>query len=112
VFFFAFLATGAYIAFDVLDLDGSDLRGRPAGGMAMAEPAGTAAEGRLRLDQAGPEPPAPAIAPPPPRFVAPPQLTDPRSAAMATVARRDRFPARDRFARSATRSDSLSPDPA
>ena len=112
MFFFAFLATGAYIAFDVLDLDGSDLRGRPAGSMAMGEPAGTEAEGRLRLDHARPEAPAQAIAPTVPRLAAPHQLTDPRSAAMATTARRDRFPARDHFARSATRSDSPSPDPA
>ena len=112
MFFFAFLATGAYIAFDVLDLDGSDLRARPAGGIAMAEPAGTEAEGRLRPDQARPEAPAPAVILPAPRFAGPHQMTTPRSAAMATAARGDRSPARAHFARSATRSDSPSPDPA
>jgi hypothetical protein len=112
VCFFAFLATGAYLAFDVLDLDGSDLRGRPAGGVATAEPAGTEAEGRLRQDHSRPEVPVPAVALPPLRFAAPHHLATPRSAAMASAARRDRFPARAHLARSATRADSPSPDPA
>jgi hypothetical protein len=112
VCFFAFLATGAYLAFDVLDLDGSDLRGRPAGGVAMAEPAGTEAEARLRQDHSRPEAPVPAPTLPALRFAAPHHLATPRSAAMASTARRGRFPARAHLARSATRADSPSPDPA
>jgi hypothetical protein len=38
VFAFALLATGAYLAFDVLDLDGSEMRARPLAATATAEP--------------------------------------------------------------------------
>ncbi len=112
MFCFALLATGAYIAFDVLDLDGSDLRGRPASGVAVAEPARAEAEGRLRQDHGMPAAAPPAVGAAAFRIAAPTHLATPRADAMATAARRDRILARAHIARSATRSDSPPADPA
>jgi hypothetical protein len=112
VFFFALLATGAYIAFDVLDLDASDLRGRPAGGVAVAELVGTEAGDRLRQDHSRPEAPVRRLATPPALLAAPHRLAAPRAAAMASAARRDGFLTRAHLARSAARSDSPPSDPA
>ncbi len=112
MFFFAFLATGAYIAFDVLDLDGSDLRGGPAGGTAVAEPARTEAQGRPRHDPLTPETPGVASAVPAHHVAALNHRAAPRIAAVVTVARRDRFLARAHMGRAAARSNSQSTDPA
>lgn len=112
VFLFAVLATGAYIAFDVLDVDGSDLRGRPASGTAVAEPARTEAEGRLRQDPLTPETPGVASAVPAHRVAALNHRAAPYAATAITVARRHGFLARAHTDRAAARSDSQSSDPA
>ena len=52
----AFLSVGAYLAFDVLDLDGSDLRS-PSAAAALAEPAGTGVEVNPRQAASMPEAP-------------------------------------------------------
>ena len=112
MFCFAFLATGAYLAFDVLDVDGSDLGGRPASGAAAAEPARSEAEGRLRQDPTTPEDPRLVSMLPVHRVGAPHRGAAPRAAAAVVPARRDRFLARAHPGRAAISSDAPPADPA
>lgn len=111
VFCIAFVATGAYIAFDVLDIDGSDLRGPAANGAAAAEPARTEAEGCLRLDCAPPE--LFGLAPYPPASAAIP-LSQPSTPApgLIVVARQGRSLARTDVRGEALPSASDPVDPA
>ncbi len=97
---FALLAVGIYLAFDVLDLDGSDLRSPFAGGAAVV-PAGGEAEGReigsTWLSQA----------------TTPPTFQDvPLVAASAHPARGGPFLARAYPSRDATPPDPSAEDPA
>lgn len=59
VLLFALLATGFYLAFDMLDLDGSDLRATSGSGVAAAE-----LEGRFRHDPSASEAPGAPFLPP------------------------------------------------
>ncbi len=109
---FVLLATGAYLAFDVLDLDGSDLGGRPASGTAAAEPARSEAEGRLRLDPTTPEDLRPLSAVFGFQVAALHPGSAPRAAIVVVFARRDRSLARAQLGRAAIASDSQPADPA
>ena len=111
ILLFALLATGAYLAFDVLDLDGSELRGRPAGGTAVAEPARSEAEGRLRSDPLASDGPGTA-GPTPAHAVAPGHhWAAARVATPVAVGRRHPFLARARVGRTETHPNPPS-DPA
>lgn len=62
VFLCAVLAMGAYIVFDMLDLDGSGLREAWAGGLIAAEAAGGETERLLPPTEAAPHAPIPGSA--------------------------------------------------
>lgn len=63
LFLCACLAMGVYIAFDVLDLDGSDLRDPLPGNAIAAEPVGAEAERFLSQDLATPDASKPVFVP-------------------------------------------------